>query len=264
MPPVIYLPAYNCARTIVSTIREIPTSISTRAQILVVDNASTDDTAQLAATFLKESLWVGRSTVLRAKRNLGYAGSQKLAFRMASAHPETPFIVMLHADGQYPPKFLPDFFAKLEAGADVAYGCRSKETFGDLEETPLKVKMAITILNNLECLLTACPKVKEWHSGFVGYSTAFLKRLNLSAITDTRHIDGNMLFAATKLGARIESVPVFKRYKEFEGFHGPAAYGYILHCLGLMLKMPGTVHALRQPDPLAQAVSSDFETVLKP
>jgi glycosyltransferase involved in cell wall biosynthesis len=264
MPPVIYLPAYNCARTIVSTIREIPTSISTRAQILVVDNASTDDTAQLAATFLKESLWVGRSTVLRAKRNLGYAGSQKLAFRMARAHPETPFLVMLHADGQYPPKFLPDFFAKLEAGADVAYGCRSKETFGDLEETPLKVKIAITVLNTLECLLTACPKVKEWHSGYVGYSMAFLKKLNLSAITETRHIDGNMLFAATKLGARIEEVPIFKRYKDFEGFKGPAAYGYILHCLGLMLKMPTTIPSLREPDPQLLPSSDEFEFVLRP
>ena len=264
MPPLIYLPAYNCAKTIAPTIREISEPIAQNSQLLVVDNASADGTAAVAADFLKNSPWQGRATVLRATRNLGYAGSQKLAFRFARSQPDIPFLVMLHADGQYPPRFLPDFFSKLDSGVDVAYGCRSKATFGDLEETPFKVKLAITILNNLECLLTACPKVKEWHSGFVGYSTAFLKRLNLSAITDTRHIDGNMLFAATKLGARIESVPIFKRYKEFEGFHGPAAYGYILHCLGLMLKMPGTVHALRQPDPLAQAVSSDFETVLKP
>jgi len=124
--------------------------------------------------------------------------------------------------------------------------------------------LAITVLNKLECLLTGCPKVKEWHSGYVGYSMAFLKRLNLSAITETRHIDGNMLFAATKLGARIDSVPIFKRYKEFEGFHGPAAYGYILHCLGLMLKMPGTVDALRRPDPQPQANAEDFQVVLKP
>jgi len=264
MPPLIYLPAYNCAKTIVSTIREIPASISTKAHILVLDNASTDDTAQLATTFLKESLWAGKATVLKANRNLGYAGSQKLALRMARSNPATPFLVMLHADGQYPPKFLPDFFTKLEAGADLAYGCRSKQTFGDLEETPLKVKIAIAVLNNLECRLTACPKIKEWHSGYVGYSTAFLKKLNLSAITETRHIDGNMLFAATKLGARIEEVPIFKRYNDLEGFKGPAAYGYILHCLGLMIKMPSTIPFLCEPDPQLLPSPDDFEYILKP
>lgn len=264
MRPLIYLPAYNCAKTVVSTIREIPESIAQCSQLLVVDNSSPDGTAMIAADFLKTRSWRNRATVLRTTRNLGYAGSQKLAFRLARSQPDVPFVVMLHADGQYPPRFLPDFFSKLESGSELAYGCRSKETFGDLEETPFKVKLAITTLNKLECVLTGCPKVREWHSGYVGYSSAFLKRLNLSAITDTRHIDGNMLFAATKLGARIDSVPIFKRYKDFEGFHGPAAYGYILHCLGLMLKMPGTVGALRQPDSQNQADPRDFETVLHP
>jgi glycosyltransferase involved in cell wall biosynthesis len=264
MRPLIYLPAYNCSKTIVSTIQEIPESVAQLSQLLVVDNCSPDGTAAMAADFLKTSSWRGRATVLRTTRNLGYAGSQKLAFRLARSQADVPFVVMLHADGQYPPRFMPDFFSKLESGSDLAYGRRSKETFGDLEETPFKVKLAITTLNKLECLLTGCPKVREWHSGYVGYSTAFLKRLNLSAITETRHIDGNMLFAATKLGARIDSVPIFKRYKDFEGFHGPAAYAYILHCLGLMLKMPGTVGALRQPDSLAQADPRDFEAELQP
>ena len=264
MRPLIYLPAYDCAKTIVSTIQEIPELIAQNSQLLIIDNSSPDSTAAIAAEFLKTSPWQGHATVLRTTRNLGYAGSQKLAFRLARSQADVPFLVMLHADGQYPPRFLSDFFSKLESGSDLAYGCRSKETFADLEETPFKVKLAITVLNKLECLLTGCPKVKEWHSGYVGYSMAFLKRLNLSAITETRHIDGNMLFAATKLGARIDSVPIFKRYKEFEGFHGPAAYGYILHCLGLMLKMPGTVDALRRPDPQPQANAEDFQVVLKP
>lgn len=264
MRPLIYLPAYNCAKTIVSTIQEIPESVAECSQLLVIDNSSPDGTAEIAADFLKSSPWQGRATILRTTRNLGYAGSQKLAFRFVRSQPDVPFVVMLHADGQYPPRFLPDFFSKLESGSDLAYGCRSKETFGNLEETPLNVKLAITTLNKLECLLTGCPKVREWHSGFAGYSSAFLHRLNLSAITDTRHIDGNMLFAATKLGARIDSVPIFKRYKDFEGFRGPAAYGYILHCLGLMLKMPTTVGSLRLSDPHTQADRRDFETVLQP
>lgn len=264
MRPLIYLPAYNCSKTVVSTIQEIPESVAQLSQLLVIDNSSPDGTAAIAGDFLKTSSWQGRATVLRTTRNLGYAGSQKLAFRLARSQNDVPFVVMLHADGQYPPRFLPDFFSKLESGSDLAYGCRSKETFGDLEETPFKVKLAITTLNKLECLLTGCPTVREWHSGYVGYSIALLKRLNLSAITDTRHIDGNMLFAATKLGAHIDSVPIFKRYKDFEGFHGPAAYGYILHCLGLMLKMPGTVGALRQPDSQTQADPRDFDTVLQP
>jgi glycosyltransferase involved in cell wall biosynthesis len=264
MQPLIYLPAYNCAKTIVPTIREIPESIAKAARILVLDNSSGDETSRLAAEHLKGTEWRGRATVLRTTRNLGYAGSQKLAFRIAQSDAAIPFLVMLHADGQYPPRFLPDFFEKLQGGADVAYGCRSKEKFGDLEETPFKVKLAITVLNTMESILTGCPKIKEWHSGYVGYSTSLLKILNLSAITNTRHIDGNMLFAATKLGARIESVPIFKRYKDFEGFHGPAAYGYILHCLGLMLKMPGTIPTLREPDPLPEPNPADFEVVLQP
>ena len=112
MPPLIYLPAYNCAKTIAPTIREISEPIAQNSQLLVVDNASADGTAAVAADFLKNSPWQGRATVLRATRNLGYAGSQKLAFRFARSQPDIPFLVMLHADGQYPPRFLPDFFSK--------------------------------------------------------------------------------------------------------------------------------------------------------
>jgi glycosyltransferase involved in cell wall biosynthesis len=223
----------------------LPEEITKTSAFLIIDNASTDRTSEVATELCKTKPLLGKTALLRTKRNLGYAGSQKLAFRLCREAKALQAIIMLHADGQYPPSLLPNFYRALRSEADVAYGYRAKNQFGVREETPLRIRLMIRLLNSMEGIATNCREIKEWHSGFVGYRTEFLNKINLKAITDTRHIDGNMLFAAASLSAKIQPIPIYKRYRHYEGFGGPAAYGYILDCCKLMLSMPKTVKELQ-------------------
>src|SRR3954447_2967522 len=98
----IYIPAYNAASKLAQTLDRIPAQVLEQAgEILVVDNASDDGTAAIAEQWASQR-GCRKLTVVRNVRNLGYGGSQKLAYhRLVAAGHEA--VVMLHADGQYAP-----------------------------------------------------------------------------------------------------------------------------------------------------------------
>lgn len=260
---VIYLPAFNCSGTLAAVIDEIPGQETDDARLLIVDNASIDGTAEVALKLAESSRWRGRLTLLRSPSNSGYAGSQKLAYRYIRSFLRPDAVVMLHADGQYPAALLGGFKEALRNGADVAYGFRSPSHFGCLEETPLKARLAMALLNRMECVATGRSEVREWHSGYVGYSLRFLDKVNFDAVTSTRHIDGNLLFAASSLGFKLSAIPIYKRYKAYKGFTGVPAYLYILQCLALMCTMRRTAARLKCRDPLWAPDPGTYEVVLK-
>ena len=43
---LVYIPVYNCGKYIVSVLDEIPEEFWAKADILVIDNCSTDDTVE--------------------------------------------------------------------------------------------------------------------------------------------------------------------------------------------------------------------------
>ena len=92
MRVAIVMPAYNAARTLERTYRELPEPL--KANVILGDNRSTDGTAELA-----ERLGI---TVLRHERNYGYGGNLKRLYRYAVAH-GADFVVELHPNYQYEP-----------------------------------------------------------------------------------------------------------------------------------------------------------------
>jgi len=86
-------------------------------EMLVVDNASTDDTAAIAEKFAETHPQV---RVIRHPTNLGYAHSNLTAYRNATGD----VIAVVDSDGQQVLSDMPKFLAKLEAGADVVFGWR--------------------------------------------------------------------------------------------------------------------------------------------
>ena len=90
---VIVMPAYNAARTLQQTYREIPLDIVD--DILLVDDGSSDRTVSLARE-------LGLTTFLH-KDNLGYGRNQKTCYREALRR-DADIIIMVHPDYQYSPK----------------------------------------------------------------------------------------------------------------------------------------------------------------
>lgn len=233
---LIYVPTYNCSDTIVDVLRSIPPPVQMLADLLVVDNCSEDGTAQVILEARRKGTIRADTIVVQPARNVGYAGSQKLAYSLACQSAAVEWVAMLHGDGQYPPQLLDKFAARLESTAGIVYGHRSKLMYPLREETPITTWLIIRSLSLLESLLTGVFRI-EWHSGFAMLATRFLRRLNLSALTSTPHIDGHLLFAAHALGESVETIPIYKLYKSLSPFDGLARRQYVYDVLRMMKSM---------------------------
>ena len=231
---LIYIPAHNCADTIVGVIRGIPPEVSSIADIIVVDNSSSDGTQARLEEAREANLLPLGLTVMRTSSNLGYAGSQKLAYKLAVSSPSVEWVIMLHGDGQYPSGLTALFLPFLESPVSVCYGYRSKLKFRE-EETPWLTWLTIKVLSLLESCVTGVFR-KEWHTGFVMYRTSFLRKVALDKLTQTPHIDGNLLFVSGAMGLKTAAVPIYKRYKELTPFEGAARREYVLDVLRLMFE----------------------------
>ena len=110
-----------------STLDRIPADFRPRiAEVFVCDDASPDRTYLVGLGYQGASADLPVS-VVRNERNLGYGGNQKAGYRLAAEH-DLDIIVMLHADGQYAPEFLPAMVEPLVRGeADAVFGSRMME-----------------------------------------------------------------------------------------------------------------------------------------
>jgi glycosyltransferase involved in cell wall biosynthesis len=111
----VVVPCFNESATIATLLKRVLDSRFT-AEVIVVDDASTDDSVNLA-----ESLGDDRVRVLRQERNQGKGA----AIRRGFAEATQPFVVVQDADLEYDPVDYEGLLAPLLAGeADVVFGSR--------------------------------------------------------------------------------------------------------------------------------------------
>jgi glycosyltransferase involved in cell wall biosynthesis len=201
---------------------------------LIVDNCSTDDTVERIQQARGENRWQETVHLIQPERNLGYAGSQKLAYSIALKSPNVKRIIMQHGDGQYPPELLKEFLPYVDSEYGLVYGYRDKSTYPVKEETPAGAYRIIKVLSALESFVTGHSR-KEWHTGFVMYSREFLLKVDLDGLTDTYHIDGHLQFVSGELGEQVKAIPIWKRYNGYEQLKGLNRLTYIYHVLRLSL-----------------------------
>lgn len=246
---LVYIPAYNCASCLPRVFAEMPQWLQESADFLVIDNCSPDGVSEVAKGIQESGTFGGKIQVIRTSSNVDYAGSQKLAYRIALQSPSVQWVMMLHGDGQYAPALLDLYKPYLDSDHGCVYGYRTKTKFPGKEETPWGTYLVIKVLNVIENLLTGY-WIREWHSGFVMHSRSFLAMLDIPKLTSTRHIDGNLLFAAKYFKKDPLAIPIWKRYEGFDPFVGWERFLYGLHVIGLMFSFRFTVKdlALKNPD----------------
>lgn len=232
-PTLIYVPVWNNAPFIVSTVAKIPPELMSSCDILIVDNCSDDGTSERVLEAKRDKVLPDHVVLIRTDENIGYAGSQKLAYALALENPCVRNVIMLHGDGQYSPELIHSLERYFDTDAAVVYGYRSKTTYGRKEETPWVTWLAIKVLSLLESLITGYWR-REWHTGFIMYSTDFLRSVDLNALTTTRHIDGHLLYTSGFLKQKAVGVPIFKLYGEIPAFEGEERSQYIRDVFKLM------------------------------
>ena len=258
---VIYLPCYNTELAIIDTLSNIPEEFHDKIECLIVDNNSEDSTTD------KVSKEVGRGTfpfkihLIKTKENLGYAGSQKLAYSLITRSTVVEHVIMLHGDGQYDPSLMKKFLPLIEKSYGVIYAYRDKSLFRDKEETPIVTYLIIKILSWLENFLTGF-NIKEWHNGFVLYQNDFLRKIPLQLLSDFPHIDGELIIVAGILQEKTTSIPIYKRYKDHAPFQGFGRIKHVLTVFKVIYRFRRKYYHRILKDGNPSEVSYDFDIIL--
>lgn len=261
-PLLVYVPCRNCEDTVVAVLSGIPRELAAGMECLVVDNCSTDRTAEVLVRAIEQNAFPFRVRLVKTTADLDYPGTQKLAYAIACESPAVRHVIMLHGDGQYAPELLSYLAPYLDGDYAVVNGYRDKARFGAQEETPPRDYLVIKILCVIENLVTGL-RQREWASGFVMYAADFLRRIPLDRLSNTRHIDGEFLMCAGALGEKTLAVPIFKRYKDFKPFAGWGRVLYVWHVAQALFRFRrGYYHGILATPHAPTDVSGKYEVLL--
>lgn len=199
---VVVLPAYNAAQTLAQTVAEIPRDVVD--EVVLVDDASSDDTVALARTLNIEH-------VLEHDLNQGYGANQKTCYQRALAL-GGDIIIMLHPDYQYSPKLIPAM-AGMIASDLYAVVLGSRILGGDALSggMPLYKYIANRGLTAFQNLCSGA-KLSEYHTGYRAFSAASLQTVDLSALSDDFVFDNELLGELIRSGQRIGEISCPTRY----------------------------------------------------
>jgi glycosyltransferase involved in cell wall biosynthesis len=200
---VVVMPAYNAAKTIEKTYREIPLDLVD--EVVVTDDASPDETVEIARQ-------LGLHTLVH-QTNLGYGGNQKTCYTEA-LRLGADVSVMLHPDYQYTPALLPAMIGMIADGPfDVVIGSRvlgGRALTGGMPMYKYVANRALTAVQNLLC----GAKLSEYHTGYRAFSREVLESLPLLENSDDFVFDNQMLAQILLAGFEIGEVSCPAAYFE--------------------------------------------------
>jgi glycosyltransferase involved in cell wall biosynthesis len=197
---VVVMPAYNAARTLVRTYRDIPGEVVDH--VILVDDVSADDTVAVAELLDLQ--------VVVHRQNTGYGGNQKTCYDTALAE-GADVVVMLHPDYQYDATRIPELIAPILGGdADMMLGSRflGDPLAGGMPRWKYLANRFLTGLQNRSYRL----RLSEYHTGFRAYSRKLLETIDYRANSDDFVFDQQLVGQVVRGGFRIGEVAVPTRY----------------------------------------------------
>ncbi len=199
---VVVLPAYNAAKTLETTYKEIPQAFVD--DVVLVDDASWDDTSRVAHD-------LGINNIIIHKKNTGYGGNQKTCYRKA-LELGADIVIMLHPDYQYTPKLIPTMATMIAYGEFDAVLASRILGIGALQGgMPLYKYISNRFLTLVENILLG-HKLSEYHTGYRAFSRRILERLPLGSNSDDFVFDNQMLAQIVWYGYRIGEVSCPTKY----------------------------------------------------
>lgn len=210
----VCIPSYDESPTVglvLWKIRKVFEEFPREYQILVVDDASSDQTQDLLTPYTK----VLPLTVVRHATRKGYARSVEELLNLALTRTDRPkrdSAILMHADFAHGPEYLPNFVRRLESGADMVVGEATLE--GEPSRgrrmvrrwAPLLLRRAVKV-----------PGVSDTVSGFVAFRLMTLKNALRSNGTPVLSSEGwaanaELIGRAAQHARRIETVKIVERH----------------------------------------------------
>jgi glycosyltransferase involved in cell wall biosynthesis len=208
---LIFIVAYKAESHIESVLDRIPNDIwesnKFDTEILVVDDASGDETAKRATQHMKEN-YRNNMVVLENQTNQGYGGNQKIGYNYAIKN-NFDIVVLLHGDGQYAPEYLHDMVDPLvDRQVDAVFGSRMLKRKDALKGgMPLYKYAGNKILTKIQNLILGT-RLSEFHSGYRAYRVETLKSIPLQYNSNDFDFDTDIIIQLIDNKLSIAEVPI--------------------------------------------------------
>ena len=194
---IVVMPAYNAAKTLKKTYEEVMAQDIVDLVILV-DDASHDDTAKIAASLPQTKVHIH-------DRNLGYGANQKTCYQLA-LEADGDIVIMVHPDYQYTPKLISAMAAMIGNGLyHCVLGSRILGGYALKGGMPVWKYIANRLLTFIENLLMGA-KLSEYHTGYRAFSRSLLEKLPLDRNSDDFVFDNQMLAQIMWFGYTIAEI----------------------------------------------------------
>ena len=212
---VAVIPCYNTESHIAEVVTKCLPHVD---QVIVVNDGSTDDTAEAARK--------AGAQVINHDRNMGYGGAIKTGFREAQRN-GNDIIVTIDGDGQNNSDEIPLLLEPILGGeADLVIGSRF---LSNNHNMPGYRNFGIRVITWLWNVFSPI-KVSDSQSGFRAYNKTLFKKLALSE--NGMSISIEILEKARKKGVTITEVPVSCHYT-----HSTISLNAIKHGLRVSLSV---------------------------
>ncbi len=201
---VVVLPAYNAAKTLRTTYEELPFDIVD--EVVLVDDASKDDTAELARE-------IGIGHVIVHQDNKGYGGNQKSCYHKA-IELGADIVIMVHPDYQYTPKLVKSMCSIIANDVyPVVYASRILGKGALKGGMPIYKYIANRILTLGQNILIN-QKLSEYHTGYRAFSTAVFDKIDIDLNSDDFIFDNQITAQLFYAGFEIGEVTCPTKYFE--------------------------------------------------
>ncbi|HEY5036952.1 MAG TPA: dolichyl-phosphate beta-glucosyltransferase [Chthoniobacterales bacterium] len=229
----VIVPAYNEAARLNETLPKMISYLEANrpsSELLVVDDGSTDGTAEVAEAIVRHHTSLP-ARVLRSAQNHGKGHAVRTGLLASSA----PIALFSDADLSTPISELPKIVEPIETGKyDLVFGSRALDRKLIGHRQPWRREQGGRLFNGLVRLTTGLP-FADTQCGFKAFRMSALRPIIERATVNGFGFDVELLFLAQKTGLRLLEQPV--RWDHSEGSK--------VHIVRDSLRMLGEVLALR-------------------
>ncbi|MBI2101500.1 glycosyltransferase family 2 protein [Candidatus Woesearchaeota archaeon] len=213
MKIVVTVPAYNESGSIgkvINDIRKVMNSNKYDYRVLVVDDGSTDRTAEAAR----------KSGAIAYSHPKNYGLAETFITEIKKClELKADVIVHIDADGQYLPSEIPNLVSEIKKGYDLVLGSRFK---GEIESMPLVKRIGNIAFSKVVSQITNM-KITDAQTGFRAFTSELAKSVNIrSKHTYTQE----QIIRAVMQKFRIKEVPVYFRKRSGKSRLIKNTFGY--------------------------------------
>src|SRR5688572_5989899 len=209
----IVVPAYNEGARLGKSLRAICTYLNEKhpgAELIVVDDGSTDDTATAARAELADSGSV-KASVISYQSNLGKGRAVRLGLLASRGD----IALFTDADLSTPITEIPKLIEPISSGeSDLTFGSRALDRSLIGVHQPWRREQGGRVFNLLVRLATGLP-FWDTQCGFKAFRMSVCRPLIEGATIDRFGFDVELLYLAYRAGLRLKEIPV--RWDHAEG-----------------------------------------------